>query len=99
MYDCSKINRITIMYTSQGPGTYAGEKRKILDSEECKAVCEEANRRGISIEMLLKSREKIESVVINTIVPFPRPESKGQQEKKPAEEGKTEEVPATAQSS
>ena len=86
MYDCSKIKRITVMYSSQGPGTYAGEKRKILGEEESFSICQEANSREISIEMLLKSREKIESIVINTIVPFTQPEKPA-----PAEEKKEEE--------
>lgn len=74
MYDCSKIKRLTILYTSQGPGTYAGEQRKILGEEESRALCEEANSRQISIEMLLKSREDIAAVVINTVIPFQNPE-------------------------
>lgn len=75
MYDCSKITRLTIMYTSEGPGHYAGEKRKILGPEDTLPICEEANRRKISIEMLLKERESIESVVINVVVPFPAPKA------------------------
>lgn len=96
MYECSKINRITVMYVSHGPGSYAGEKRKILGPEESQAICEEANRRDISIEMLLKSREPIESVVINTIVPFPQPDKPDTKEEEkvgeePKEVKKTEE--------
>ena len=92
MYDCSKITRLTIMYTSEGPGKYAGEKRKILGPEESRSICEEANSRNISIEMLLKLREPIESVVINTVLPFPssapeeKPEAKAE-EKKGEEQG------------
>lgn len=71
MYNCKKIKRITLIYSSTGPGTYAGENTKVLGEEESKIICEEANEKNISIEMLLKAREKIESVVINTIVPFP----------------------------
>ncbi len=74
MYDCSKINRLTIMYTSEGPGHYAGERMRVLDQDEARAICEEANRREISIEMLLKTRDSVESVVINTVLPFPSPE-------------------------
>lgn len=88
MYDCSKINRLTIMYTSEGPGHYAGEKTKILEGEVAQAICEEANRRKISIEMLLKSRDPVESVVINTVLPFPSPEPETKTEEK------TEAVPA-----
>ncbi len=73
MYDCSKIKRLTVLYTSKGPGTYAGEQRKILGEEESASICQEANRRQISIEMLLKSRENVEAVVINTIIPFEHP--------------------------
>ena len=87
MYDCSKITRITVMYVSQGPGTYAGEKRKILGLDESRAICEEANRRGISIEMLLKARERIESVVINTVVPFKQPEQPSTEVKQEPSEG------------
>ncbi len=71
LYDCDKIHRLTIMYLASGPGTYAGDRVKILGPEESRAICQEANERGISIEKLLKSREKIESVVINLVVPFP----------------------------
>jgi hypothetical protein len=71
LYDCDKIHRLTIMYLPSGPGSYAGDKVKVLGPEESRAICQEANERGISIEKLLKSREKIESVVINLIVPFP----------------------------
>ena len=89
MYDCSKINRLTIMYTSEGPGHYAGEKLKILENEEARAICEEANRLRISIEQVLKSRESVESVVINTVLPFPSPEP-------PASSGeKKEDTPET----
>lgn len=84
MYDCSKINRITVMYASQGPGTYAGDKQKILGPDESRAICQEANSMNVSIEFLLKSRENIETIVINTIVPFP-------QEAQKPEEAKTEE--------
>ena len=73
MYDCSKIKRLTVLYTSSGPGTYAGERRKILGEEESFSICQEANRRQMSIEMLLKSREHIEAVVINTVIPFEQP--------------------------
>ena len=73
MYDCSKIKRLTVLYTSKGPGTYAGEQRKVLGEAETASICEEANRRQISIEMLLKSRENIEAVVINTVIPFEQP--------------------------
>jgi hypothetical protein len=82
MYDCSKINRLTIMYTSEGPGHYAGEKTKILEKDDARAICEEANRLGISIEMVLKSRESVESVVINTVLPFPSPEPAAKPEEK-----------------
>lgn len=85
MYDCSKINRLTIMYISEGPGKYAGERTKILGPEESRAICEEANSRKISIEMLLKSREPVQSVVINTILPFPSPEPATEQEVKTEE--------------
>lgn len=97
MYDCSKINRITVMYASQGPGTYAGDKRKILGPEESRAICEEANSRGTSIEMVFKSREDVEGVVINMIVPFPQ-EAPQTEETKP-EEGKeaTAEAPAPSE--
>ncbi len=101
MYDCSKITRLTIMYTSEGPGKYAGEKRKILGPEESRSICEEANSRNISIEMLLKSRESIESVVINTVLPFPssapeeKPEEQAGEKKEEAqgEEKKMEQPP------
>lgn len=75
MYDCSKIKRLTIMYVSEGPGKYAGERSKVLGPEESMAICEEANSRKISIEMLLKSRDPVQSVVINTVLPFPSPEA------------------------
>lgn len=73
MYDCSKIKRLTVLYTSKGPGTYAGEQRKILGEEESFSICQEANRRQISIEMLLKERDHVEAVVINTVIPFEQP--------------------------
>lgn len=70
MYKCSKINKITILYASSKPGTYAAEERDILGSESARAICEEANAEGISIEEFLKRRSarKIESVVINTTI-------------------------------
>lgn len=71
LYDCNKIHRITVMYLPAGPGQYAGDRVKVLGPEESRAICEEANSREISIEKLLKSRENIESVVINLVVPFP----------------------------
>lgn len=71
LYDCDKIHRITIMYAASAPGQYAGDRIKIIGPEESRALCQEANEREISIEKLLKSREKIESVVINLVVPFP----------------------------
>lgn len=86
MYDCSKIKRLTIMYTSEGPGHYAGEKTKIIELEEARAICEEANRRGISIEMLLKARESVQSVVINTVLPFPSPKPAAKPEEKKKDE-------------
>lgn len=90
MYDCSKITRLTIMYTSEGPGHYAGEKLKILGQEDSLPICEEANRRKISIEMLLKQRESVESVVINTVLPFPVPEAeKSTAEEEPEEKAET----------
>lgn len=92
MYDCSKINRITVMYASQGPGTFAGDKRKILGPEESRAICEEANSRKISIEMLLKAREHVESVVINTIVPFPQ--AKAEVKEESVSEAKEPDAPA-----
>lgn len=70
MYDCNKIKRLTVLYKSKGPGTYAGDQRKILTGDEVLSICQEANRRGISIEMLIKEREPVEAVVINTIIPF-----------------------------
>lgn len=73
MYDCSKIKRLTVLYTSKGPGSYAGEQRKVLEAVESRAICEEANSREISIEMLLKEREDVAAVVINTIIPFEQP--------------------------
>ncbi len=85
MYDCSKINRLTIMYTSEGPGHYAGEKMKILEQDEARAICEEANRLEVSIEKVLKSRESVESVVINTVLPFPSPEPAAKPEEKKEE--------------
>ncbi len=87
LYDCSKIHRITIMYLPSGPGQYAGDRVKVLGPEESRAICEEANSREMSIEKLLKSREKIESVVINLVVPFPEhvPKSPTSQEKHEAE--------------
>ena len=72
MYKCDEINKITIIYSSSGPGSYAGEKFKIIKSESARAICREANRLGISIEKLFKEREDVESVVINrdvSIVP------------------------------
>lgn len=96
MYDCSKIKRITILYSSSGPGKYAGDNRKILGPEESMALCEEANRAEISIEMLLKSREKIESIVINTVIPFPQPEETAADDAGKAEEKKEEEPAAPA---
>lgn len=93
MYDCSKINRITVMYASQGPGSYAGDKVKILGPEESHAICEEANSRKISIEMVLKSRENIETVVLNLIVPFPQEPGQSAEEKT---EGAEKETPAKA---
>ncbi|MEM0158851.1 MAG: hypothetical protein QW812_05010 [Thermoplasmataceae archaeon] len=70
MYNCDKIKRITILYAPSGPGQYAGEEREILDEQQSKAICEEANQFSISIEALLKarSRKKIEAIVINTIL-------------------------------
>jgi hypothetical protein len=87
LYDCNKIHRITIMYLPSGPGQYAGDRIKVLGPEESRAVCEEANSREISIEKLLKSREKIESVVINLVVPFPEhvPKSPAVQQKHEAD--------------
>ena len=70
MYDCNKIKRLTVLYKSKGPGTYAGDQRKILTGDEVLSICQEANRRGISIEMLIKEREPVEAVVINTVIPF-----------------------------
>ncbi|MCW6169052.1 MAG: hypothetical protein LVQ96_03560 [Thermoplasmatales archaeon] len=71
MYDCSKINRLTVIYKSVGPGRYAGENREIIEGEDAKAICEEANRREVSIEHLMKLRSDVESVVINMITPLP----------------------------
>jgi hypothetical protein len=70
MYKCSKINKITILYASTKPGTYAAEERDILGPESARAICEEANSEGISIEEFLKRRsaKRIESVVINTSI-------------------------------
>ncbi|HLH86047.1 MAG TPA: hypothetical protein VKU79_04200 [Thermoplasmataceae archaeon] len=70
MYNCDKIKRITILYASTSPGQYAGEEREILDEQQSKAICEEANQFQISIESLLKarSRKSIEAVVINTVL-------------------------------
>ncbi|WP_393972196.1 hypothetical protein OXIME_000812 [Oxyplasma meridianum] len=65
MYKCDEIKKITVIYSSSGPGSYAGEKYKIIQSEGARAICMEANRLGISIEKLFKEREDIESVVIN----------------------------------
>ncbi len=65
MYKCDEIKKITIIYSSSGPGSYAGEKFKIIQSESARAICREANRLGISIEKLFKEREDVESVVIN----------------------------------
>ena len=90
MYNCKKIKRITLIYSSTGPGTYAGDNTKVLDEDESKTICEEANEKNISIEMLLKSRENIESVVINTVVPFP------EYVPKPAHKAEPETVEKTA---
>ncbi len=90
MYDCSKIKRLTVLYKSKGPGTYAGDQRKILTGEDVLSICQEANRRDISIEMLLKEREPIEAVVINTIIPFEHPVSDEIQES--AKKAKAEET-------
>lgn len=65
MYRCDEIKKITVIYSSSGPGSYAGEKFKIIQSESARAICREANRLGISIEKLFKEREDVESVVIN----------------------------------
>ncbi|MCL5803261.1 MAG: hypothetical protein ACYCPR_10835 [Thermoplasmataceae archaeon] len=65
MYKCDEINRITVLYSSSGPGSYAGEKYKIFERESARAICREANRLGISIEKLFKEREDVESIVIN----------------------------------
>lgn len=73
MYDCSKIKRLTVLYKSKGPGSYAGEQRKVLEAVESRAICEEANSREISIEMLLKASEDVQAVVINTVIPFEQP--------------------------
>ena len=104
MYDCSKIKRLTVLYTSKGPGTYAGEQRKILGEEESASICQEANRRQISIEMLLKSRENVEAVVINTVIPFEHPvkaeipdSAKKAKEEESAREPKPEVAAAPAQ--
>lgn len=99
MYDCSKIKRLTVLYTSKGPGTYAGEQRKILDEEESASICQEANRRQVSIEMLLKSRGNVEAVVINTVIPFEHHVKAVIQEsaKKAKEESSGEQKPAQAE--
>ena len=100
MYDCSKIKRLTVLYTSSGPGTYAGEQRKTLGEEDSFSICQEANRRQMSIEMLLKSREHIEAVVINTVIPFEQPvkaeipDSAKKARNGAAEQEKKEEQPA-----
>lgn len=102
MYDCSKIKRLTVLYTSSGPGTYAGEQRKTLGEEDSFSICQEANRRQMSIEMLLKSREHIEAVVINTIIPFEQdpkaeiPPSAKKARTEAAEQEKKEESPPPA---
>jgi hypothetical protein len=71
MYDCSKITRITVLHKSQGPGRYAGEIREVIIGDDARAICEEANRREISIEQLMKMKGQVESVVINAITPIP----------------------------
>lgn len=67
MYNCGKIQKITILYASTRPGNYAAEEREVLGPDESRALCEEANREQISIEELIKRRtsRKVESVVIN----------------------------------
>lgn len=91
MYKCDDIKKITIIYSSTGPGTYAGEKYKVIGTESARAFCREANRLGISIEKLFKEREDVESVVINrdvSIVPTkaPKPGEKNEsvKEEKPS---------------
>ncbi len=95
MYKCDEINKITIIYSSSGPGSYAGEKFKIIQSESARAICREANRLGISIEKLFKEREDVESVVINRDVSIlPQKPGNVPEKKEPAEEQKPSPTPS-----
>ncbi len=82
MYNCGKIQQITILYASTRPGTYAAEERDVLGPDMSKALCEEANRQQISIEELIKRRtsRKVESVVINLPVAEIKPLKKAHEE-------------------
>ncbi|GGM76236.1 hypothetical protein GCM10007108_12770 [Thermogymnomonas acidicola] len=71
-YDCSKIRKITVIYAGSGPGSFAGEKYKVIEGRDAQGICEVANQLGISIEQLLKRREKVEAVVINRDVSLPK---------------------------
>jgi len=67
MYDCSKIHKITIQYTSEGPGKYAADSWKIITEEESRALCQIANDSDRSIEAVIKthSEKPVRSIVIN----------------------------------
>ena len=82
MYNCGKIQKITILYASTKPGTYSAEEMEVLRSDESRALCEEANSEGISIEELVKRRSKkqVESVVINTTIAEIKPLQKAHSE-------------------
>jgi len=95
MYKCDDIKKITIIYSSSGPGSYAGEKFKIIQSESARAICREANRLGISIEKLFKEREDVESVVINRDVSvIPQKTAHPPEKKSNAEEEKPSPAPS-----